>query len=137
MSLQQWEHDPLRPKGEVIPKEVLALREQLANMNWVTCPRCGYRWQYRGKGKAMKCNKCKWCVNEKENKAVYDKKRSQENRQMYLAYAKKQYQNHKEARLVYQQKYYHNHKEERLVYQKKHYQDKTRSLNIKQPKEKV
>lgn len=29
-------------------------------MNWVTCPKCGHRWRYRGKGKAIQCSRCKF-----------------------------------------------------------------------------
>jgi hypothetical protein len=51
---------PRPGRYEVVPQQILEMREQLANMNWVTCPKCGYRWQYRGEGKAMMCSRCKW-----------------------------------------------------------------------------
>jgi hypothetical protein len=58
---------------EVIPKAILELREQIVNLNWVTCPRCGYRWQYRGLGKKMKCSRCYWNEADKEAKKVYNR----------------------------------------------------------------
>ena len=77
--------------------------------------------QYEGKF----CPICKqlWRINNREQKAAYEKIRYKENKEQVLTYMKEYYKENKEQRIAYQNTYYKENREQVITYRKIYYKE--------------
>lgn len=45
-----------------------------------TCPRCGYRWKYKGEGKSLGCSKCRLSIQDNAYSKAYNEAHKAEKR---------------------------------------------------------